>query len=177
MSFLNDEIDEIKEKKPVVKKNFTTEEEVEIDYDYIIPEDEKVQLNKKFQLDPEKYQDFTEELYPDSLNFYDFEVFRHDWLVVIINPVEKIKTIIANNTNALKRYYSSHKEQIWCGYNSRNYDTFILKSILLGINPKKTNDDIIVRGLKGYQISKDFRKKQLYDFDIYQKNGSLKTLE
>ena len=177
MSFLNNEIYEIKEKKPAVKKNFTTEEEAEIDYDYIIPEDEKVQLNKKFQLDPEKYQDFTEELYPDSLNFYDFEVFRHDWLVVIINPVEKIKTIIANDTSALKRYYSSHKEQIWCGYNSRNYDTFILKSILLGINPKKTNDDIIVRGLKGYQISRDFRKKQLYDFDIYQKNGSLKTLE
>ena len=108
MSFLNDEIDEIKEKKPAVKKNFTTEEEVEIDYDYIIPEDEKVQLNKKFQLDPEKYQDFTKELYPDSLNFYDFEVFRHDWLVVIINPVEKLKAIIANDTNALKRYYNAH---------------------------------------------------------------------
>lgn len=177
MSFLNDEIKEIKENKSAVKKNFTTEEEIEIDYDDIIPEDEKIQMNKKFQLDPELYQDFTEELYPDSLNFYDFEVFRHDWLVVILNPVEKIKTIIANDSKALKRYYNAHKEQIWCGYNSRNYDTFIMKSILSGINPKKTNDDIIVRGLKGYQISKDFRKIQFYDFDIYQKNGSLKTLE
>lgn len=179
MSFLNDEIDEItgKEKLPEnVKKFFPDEKKEEIDYEDIIPEDEKIQLNKKFQLDPEKYQDFTEELYPDSLNFYDFEVFRHDWLVVIINPVEKIKTIIANDSKALKRYYNAHKEQIWVGYNSRNYDVFIMKSILLGLNPKKTNDYIIEKGLKGYQICKDFRNVQFYDFDIYTKNG-LKTLE
>jgi len=175
MSFIDEDVEELKEKKPTVKKNFR-EDDLKIDYDDIIPEDEKIQLNKKFQLDPEKYQDFNSELYPDSLNFYDFEIFRHDWLVVIINPVEKIKTIIANDSKALKRYYNVHKEQIWVGYNSRNYDTFIMKSILLGINPKKTNDDIIVRGLKGYQISRDFRKITFYDFDIYSKD-SLKTKE
>lgn len=175
MSFIDEDAEELKEKKPTVKKNFR-ENDLKIDYDDIIPEDEKIQLNKKFQLDPEKYQDFNSELYPDSLNFYDFEIFRHDWLVVIINPVEKIKTIIANDSKALKRYYNAHKEQIWVGYNSRNYDTFIMKSILLGINPKKTNDDIIVRGLKGYQISRDFRKITFYDFDIYSKD-SLKTKE
>lgn len=175
MSFIDEDVEELREKKPTVKKNFQ-EDDLKIDYDDIIPEDEKIQLNKKFQLDPEKYQDFNSELYPDSLNFYDFEIFRHDWLVVIINPVEKIKTIIANDSKALKRYYNAHKEQIWVGYNSRNYDTFIMKSILLGINPKKTNDDIIVRGLKGYQISRDFRKITFYDFDIYSKD-SLKTKE
>lgn len=178
MSFVDSDVDELKEKKPAVK-NVSFEEDEEkpkIDYDDIIPEDEKIQMNKTFQLDPELYQDFNLENYPDSLNFYDFEVFRHDWLVVIINPVEKVKTIIANNSKALKRYYNAHKEQIWVGYNSRNYDTFILKSILLGLNPKKTNDYIIERGLKGWQISKDFRKIQLLDFDIYSKNG-LKTLE
>lgn len=178
MSFVDSDVDELKEKKPAVK-NVSFEEDEEkpkIDYEDIIPEDEKIQMNKTFQLDPELYQDFNLENYPDSLNFYDFEVFRHDWLVVIINPVEKVKTIIANNSKALKRYYNAHKEQIWVGYNSRNYDTFILKSILLGLNPKKTNDYIIERGLKGWQISKDFRKIQLLDFDIYSKNG-LKTLE
>lgn len=177
MSFVDNDVDELKEKKPAIKNvSFEDEEKPKIDYDDIIPEDEKIQINKTFQLDPILYQDFNLESYPDSLNFYDFEVFRHDWLVVIINPVEKVKTIIANNSKALKRYYNAHKEQIWVGYNSRNYDTFILKSILLGLNPKKTNDDIIERGLKGWQISKDFRKIQLFDFDIYSKNG-LKTLE
>ena len=51
-----------------------------------------------------------------------------------------------------------------------------MKSILLGINPKKTNDDLIVRGLKGWQISREFKKIKFLDFDIYTKN-SLKTLE
>lgn len=176
MSFVDEDVNELKEKKPAVKKVFEEEKREPIDYDDIIPEDEKIQMNKTFQLDPERYQDFNWELYPDGLNFYDFEIFRHDWLVVIINPVEKVKTIIANNSDALKRYYKKHMNQIWVGYNSRNYDTFILKSILLGLNPKKTNDYIIERGLKGWQISKEFRKIQLYDFDIYSKNG-LKTLE
>ena len=179
MSFLNDEIKEIKEKEGVPKnaeKFFPKEKNEIIDYDDIIPEDEKIQMNRKFNLDAEKFQDFNKELYPDSLNFYDFEVFRHDWLVVIINPVEKTERIIANDSEALRNYYKKHKNQIWVGYNSRNYDTFILKSILLGINPKKTNDDIIVRGMNGYQISRDFKKIQFYNFDIYTKN-SLKTLE
>ena len=77
----------------------------------------------------------------------------------------------------MKRYFERHKEEIWVGYNSRNYDTFILKSILLGLNPKKTNDDIIVRGLKGYQISREFSKIKLLDFDISTKIQGLKQLE
>lgn len=173
MSFLNDDIYEIKDKSESKK---IIEKKIPIDYDEIIPEKEKVQLNKRLELDKEQYADFNFELYPDGLNFYDFEVFRHDWLVVIINPVEKTEAIIANNSRALKDYYEEHRNDIWVGYNSRNYDTFIFKSILLGINPKKTNDDIIERGMKGYQISKDFRKIQFFDFDIYSKN-SLKTLE
>lgn len=173
MSFLNDDIYEIKDKSESKK---IIEKKIPIDYDEIIPEKEKVQLNKRLELDKEQYADFNFELYPDGLNFYDFEVFRHDWLVVIINPVEKTEAIIANDSRALKDYYEEHMNDIWVGYNSRNYDTFIFKSILLGINPKKTNDDIIERGMKGYQISKDFRKIQFFDFDIYSKN-SLKTLE
>lgn len=182
MGFLNNnELDEMKDKKVKVGSSllpFPNEknEQVEIDYNYIIPEDEKVQMNRKINLSPELYQDFTKELYPYSLNFYDFEVFVHDWCITIINPVEKIETIIVNNSDALKRYYNKHKDEIWVGYNSRNYDTFIMKSILLGLNPKKTNDDIIVRGLKGWQISREFKKKKFLDFDIYTKN-SLKTLE
>ena len=181
MSFLNDEIDEIKGREKVpenIRKFFPEEKEEIIDYDDIIPEDERVQINRKIQLDPEDFQDFNEELYPDCLNFYDFEVFRYDWCITIINPIEKTMFVIANDSGALKRYYKAHKNQIWVGYNSRNYDTFIMKSILCDLNPKKTNDDIIIRGIKGWKISSEFRKIQFYDFDIYRKNlGSLKTLE
>ena len=138
-------------------------------------ENELVHMDKKFELDG--YEDFTEEKYPYSINFYDFEVFMGDWLVIIINPVQKIKRIIANDSEALKRYYKAHKKEIWCGYNSRNYVTFILRSILIGLNPKKVNDMIISHGMKGWQISDEFRDIPIYDFDISTKIQGLKQLE
>lgn len=171
--------EKIKQKKQLQHKpdiEIKKKPTIKIDYNDIVPEDEKIQMNRKIKLDPEKYQDFNKEIYPYSLNFYDFEVFVHDWCVTIINPIELTMNVIVNDSGALKRYYSKHKDQIWVGYNSRNYDVFIMKSILLGMNPKKTNDDIIVRGLKGWQISREFKKKKFLDFDIYTKN-SLKTLE
>lgn len=174
MGFLdNSEFNEIKGK---VNKTEIKKQVKQIDYDDIIPEDERVSMVRKVQLSAEDYQDFTEEKFPNSINFYDFEVFQYDWMIVIINPVEKIKTVIVNDTRELKRYYNKHKNQIWCGYNSRNYDTFIMKSILLGINPKFTNDMIIVQGMKGWQIDERFRDIQFYDFDLYNVN-SLKVLE
>lgn len=167
-----------KEKTSAHKVDLTLKKkpEIKIDYNYIIPEDEKTQVNRKVSLNPELYQDFTEELYPYSLNFYDFEVFVHDWFITIINPIELTLRVIVNDINALKHYYSRHKDQIWVGYNSRSYDTYIMKGLLLGMNPKKVNDDIIYRGLKGWQISREFKNKKFLDFDIYTKD-SLKTKE
>ncbi len=167
-----------KEKVSAHKVDLTLKKkpEIKIDYNYIIPEDEKIQVNRKVSLNPELYQDFTEELYPYSLNFYDFEVFVHDWFITIINPIELTLRVIVNDINALKHYYSRHKDQIWVGYNSRSYDTCIMKGLLLGMNPKKVNDDIIYRGLKGWQISREFKSKKFLDFDIYTKD-SLKTKE
>ena len=177
MGFITDfEINDIKN-KPIKTEEIKIENKLKkIDYDDIIPEDERVSMVRKVELSAEDYQDFTEEKYPNSINFYDFEVFQYDWMVVIINPVEKIKTVIVNNSKELKRYYNRHKNQIWCGYNSRNYDTFIMKSILLDINPKFTNDMIIGKGMKGWQIDERFREIQFYDFDLYKVN-SLKVLE
>jgi len=133
-----------------------------------------VHMNRTFELDG--YEDFDKG-YPYSINFYDFEVFMGDWMVVIINPVQKTKRIIVNDSEALKFYYSAHKKEIWCGYNSRNYDTFILKSILCGLNPKKVSDMIIVHGMSGWQISDEFKEIPLYDFDISTKIQGLKQLE
>lgn len=139
--------------------------------------DKLIVMDRKVQLDPEKYQDFTIENYPYSLNFYDFEVFMCDWMVVIINPIQKTKEVIVNDRKALKRYYRHHKEELWVGYNSRNYDTYILKSILLGMNPKKINDKIIMWGMKGWHISDEFNDIQLLDFDIAPAMQGLKQLE
>jgi hypothetical protein len=178
MGFINDfEINDIKN-KPIKTEEIKIENKLKkIDYDDIIPEDERVSMVRKVELSAEDYQDFTEEKYPNSINFYDFEVFQYDWMVVIINPVERIKTVIVNNSKELKRYYNRHKNQIWCGYNSRNYDTFIMKSILLDINPKFTNDMIIGKGMKGWQIDERFRDIQFYDYDVMSSMHGLKQLE
>ena len=109
--------------------------------------------------------------------FYDFEVFAFDWLVVIINPAEEKKTVIHNDRQRLIEYYDEHKDEIWCGYNSRNYDSVILKSIILGFNVKLINDYIIKQGLKAHEIDSGFRKVQLYDYDAFIQNTGLKQLE
>lgn len=82
-----------------------------------------------------------------------------------------------NDKDALERYYNAHKTEIWLGYNSRNYDTYILKGILCGFDPKEINDFIIVRGMKGWQFSTLFRQFPLYDFDVGSIFHGLKQLE
>lgn len=137
--------------------------------------DQLVHLNRIFSVDVDPF--FSEDAFPYSLNFYDFEVFMGDWLVVIINPVDGVKRIIANDKDALSSYYNSHKKQIWVGYNSRNYDTYILKAILLGLNPKKVNDLIIVHGMKGWQIDDSFKDIPFLNFDVSARMLGLKQLE
>ena len=90
--------------------------------------------------------------------FYDFEVFKYDWLVVLIDIVKKEKITIVNNEEKLAKFYEENQNEIWIGFNSKHYDQFILKSILLGLNPKTINDEIIVNNKKGWQISNEFSK-------------------
>ena len=111
------------------------------------------------------------------LNFYDFEVFKHDWLVVIICPQRKEKTVIINDRQKLAEYHKQHKDEIWVGYNSRNYDQYILKGILLGFDPKKLNDFMIVKRRKGWEFSSLFNNIQLYNYDCMDKQIGLKQLE
>ena len=111
------------------------------------------------------------------LNFYDFEVFKYDWLVCIINPVEEERTFIWNDPEKLKDFYDKHKDQIWVGYNSRSYDQWILKGILAGINPKRINDWIIAKGRKGWEYSSLMNVFSLNNYDCMDKFSSLKQLE
>lgn len=112
------------------------------------------------------------------LNFYDYEVFKHDWLVVIINPVERTETVIVNDEKKLKAYHDAHANEIWVGYNNRRYDQYIHKGILLGFNPKEINDYIIVDNKPGWQYSSLFNKISMINFDTMLRNDTgLKSLE
>lgn len=112
------------------------------------------------------------------LNFFDFEVFEYDWLVVIINPAERAETVIVNNVEQLREYYESHKQDVWVGYNSAHYDQFILKALLCGFNPKEVSDYIIRDGKSGWSFSSLFRTITINNFDISDRvDRGLKSLE
>ena len=112
------------------------------------------------------------------LNFYDFEVFKYNWLAVIINPIEKTVTKIVDDPQALEKYFNEHKEEIWIGYNNRRYDQYIMKAILLGMNPKEVNDWIIKDNKPGWQFSSLFGKIKMINFDtMLRTDTGLKTLE
>lgn len=110
--------------------------------------------------------------------FFDFEVFKYDWLVVAIDPVEKKEFVIVNDKSKLEHLYKQYQRDIWVGYNCRNYDQYILKGIILGFDPKKVNDWIIVKGRKGFEFSSLFNKIPLNLFDVMPNPPvGLKTLE
>lgn len=110
--------------------------------------------------------------------FYDFEVFKCDWLVVLIDMTNKEETVIVNDREKLESFYSKNKSEIWVGFNSRHYDQYILKGILAGFNPKDINDYIIVQGLPGWQFSNVFREFPLNNYDVMSGiDRGLKTFE
>lgn len=111
------------------------------------------------------------------LNFYDFEVFEKDWLVVFINPAEKSITRIINDRQKLADYYVKRQKEYYIGYNSSNYDQYILKALLWGEDPKKVNDFIIKEKQAGWKYSELFREPKLLNYDLFEKDRSLKRFE
>lgn len=110
--------------------------------------------------------------------FYDFEVFKEDWLVVVIDMTKKKEHIIINNIEELEKLHQENINEIWVGFNSRHYDQYIFKGILCGFNPKKINDYIIVKGNPGWKFSSLFRKIKLINYDVMLTNDrGLKVFE
>ena len=98
--------------------------------------------------------------------FYDFEVFKEDWLIVIVDMNKKQELVIINNPDELEKIYEENITNIWVGFNSRHYDQYILKAILCGFNPKKVNDFIIEKGQPGWKFSSLFRNISLINYDV-----------
>lgn len=98
--------------------------------------------------------------------FYDFEVFKYDWLVVVLDMQNKKEHVIVNNADELATLYEANKNEIWAGFNSRHYDQYILKGILCDFNPKKINDFIIKKEMPGWKFSSMLGKVPLLNYDV-----------
>lgn len=98
--------------------------------------------------------------------FYDFEVFKYDWLTVIMDMTEKKKHIVVNDEQYLENIYKSKINDIWCGFNNVHYDQYIMKAILCGFNPKRVNDFIILENNPGWKFSTLFRQFPFHNYDV-----------
>lgn len=107
--------------------------------------------------------------------FFDCEVFAYDWLLVTFDGKEF--TYIENDRELLQQFYNKHKKDLWIGYNCKGYDQYIVKAILLGINPKIVNDYIIKGGHPGWSFTNKFRSIKLNIYDCMVFSKSLKQLE
>lgn len=110
---------------------------------------------------------------------YDFEVFSkiNWWCVTLINYDDRNDvTTIINDRNGLKSFYDNHKKDIFVGYNSRQYDQFLFKGIIGGMNAGEINDRLI-KGERGYQIINKYNNIHFNNYDVIIKDCSLKQLE
>lgn len=76
------------------------------------------------------------------------------------------KHVIINDADELRRFHAKHVDDIWCGFNNKFYDQYIWKGILLGLDPKKINDFIIVKGHDGWQYTSLFRTIRMVNWDV-----------
>ena len=83
---------------------------------------------------------------------FDFEVFRYDWLVVFRSARYGVYYEIHNNSRELKDFVT-RGNKLFCGFNVKHYDNFIMKAILCGADNKmvkEINDWIIEDKRQGF---------------------------
>lgn len=109
--------------------------------------------------------------------FYDFEVFKHNWMVVIKDAVKDKTHIFVDDREGLTKFYNENQLNIWIGYNSRHYDQWILKAIVAGLSPQRMNKHIIEKGKHGAMFSSLIRGIRVYNYDVMNTFHGLKQLE
>ena len=108
---------------------------------------------------------------------YDTEVFKYDWVLCWLDTDTRKLHHIENDKDKLLEFYHYYQNTIWVGYNSRNYDTYIIKSILCGFNPYEMSDWIINKKRKGFEFSRLLNNFPILNYDCSVGFRSLKELE
>ena len=112
---------------------------------------------------------------------YDVEVFSHDWIVVLKDKETGEYLIFHNDNESVK--YSISEDAIYCGFNTKHYDSYIIKAICAGFSPEeiKQVNDWIIDGGQGWQCpllnGVYFRFNNVDIMDDVQRGLSLKAIE
>lgn len=122
---------------------------------------------------------------------YDFEVFKHDTLLGVLDTnIEEVTQLW--DISEIRDFTKSNIENMWVGYNSAHYDSIILHGILSGklTSPGRVflcSNDIIraqdndtpIFGILGKYDIKDFYQTPILSYDVMGDGSffSLKQLE
>ena len=112
---------------------------------------------------------------------YDTEVFAHDFIVVFKDKETGEHTVFHNDNLGVKAFISD--EAIYCGFNTKGYDQYIIKAICGGFSPEEVKqvNDWIIGGGQGWQCpllnGVFFRFNNVDIMDDMQMGLSLKAIE
>ena len=112
---------------------------------------------------------------------YDTEVFLHDFIVVFKDKVTGEYFIFHNDNEGVRWFLSD--DAVYCGFNSKWYDSYIIKAICSGFTPEEVKqvNDWIIGGGQGWQCpilnGVFFRFNNIDIMDDVQKGLSLKAIE
>ena len=112
---------------------------------------------------------------------YDTETFAHDFIVVFKDKETGEYAVFHNDNLGVKEFISD--EAIYCGFNTKNYDQYIIKAICAGFAPKEVKEvnDWIIAGGQGWQCPHlngvFFRFNNVDIMDDMQMGLSLKAIE
>jgi hypothetical protein len=82
---------------------------------------------------------------------YDVEVFAHDFVIGFKDRDTGRYTHFHNTNENLKEFMSD--AAIYCGFNSKSYDQYIIKAVVAGLSPEEVKqvNDWIIAGYQGWQ--------------------------
>ena len=112
---------------------------------------------------------------------YDTEVFAHDFIVVFKDKETGEYAIFHNDNIGVKAFISD--DAIYCGFNTKGYDRYIIKAICAGLSPEEVKEvnDWIIAGGQGWQCPLldrvYFRFNNVDIMDDMQMGLSLKAIE
>ena len=112
---------------------------------------------------------------------YDTEVFAHDWIVVFKSK-HGVYSVFHNDNDGVRDFVND-EDYIFCGFNTKHYDQYIIKAICGGLSPEEVKqvNDWIIGGEQGWECpllnGVYFRFNNVDIMDDMQMGLSLKAIE
>jgi hypothetical protein len=99
------------------------------------------------------------------------------WMVVFRDYHSRKKFTIKNDVAKLKWFYNHYKNDIFVGYNSRGYDQWVFKGVMMGMDAGYITKRIIEDDVKGHNVVPNGNKLPMNVYDCSTGFHGLKQLE